>query len=136
MLHSLFESVSVDIGRNELNRSSKYYPWKAYMIQLLSYNSEAKSTWMDQMGWYDDTNTSHLHPVVLSNNQGFKERRSLFLTDDQSSFSDQWVPFTGRLCLDLESLKTGKQQIRFNNILSTMLSSLRSSAWSKHQYIA
>ena len=73
---------------------------------------------MDQMGWYDDTNTSHLHPVKLSSNDGFKARRKLFLTEDQSHFTDEWVPITGRLCLDLESLRTGDSVILYLRKLS------------------
>lgn len=51
ILHSLFETVSVHFSKILVNPSSKYYPWKAYLNTLLSFNSEAKSTWLMQQGW-------------------------------------------------------------------------------------
>ena len=51
ILHSLFDQVTCDFNNSVLNSASKYYPWKAYLTSLLSYNTEAKSTWMNEHGW-------------------------------------------------------------------------------------
>ena len=51
VMHSLFDQVTCKIGNMDVNTSEKYYPWKSYVSSLLSYNSEAKSTWMTEFGW-------------------------------------------------------------------------------------
>ena len=51
IMHSLFDQINCKIGNMDVNTSDKYYPWKSYVSSLLSYNSEAKSTWMTEFGW-------------------------------------------------------------------------------------
>ena len=51
VMHSMFERVTCELNGIDMNSSNKYYPWKSYITNLLSFNSESKSTWMDQFGW-------------------------------------------------------------------------------------
>ena len=51
IMHSLFEQVSCKFNRKDINVASKYYPWKSYLTNLLSYDGEAKASWMTEFGW-------------------------------------------------------------------------------------
>ena len=51
VMHSLFDRVTCELNGIDINNSNKYYPWKSYITNLLSYNSEAKASWMQEFGW-------------------------------------------------------------------------------------
>ena len=51
ILHSLFSSVNVKLNNADVNPNSDYYPYKAYVANLLSYSDTAKSSWMQTFGW-------------------------------------------------------------------------------------
>ena len=82
---------------------------------MLSYNTEAKSTWMDEMEWQEDSDFSFQPPASLLSNEGWKARRKLFLNEAETAFTDEWVQLTGRLCLDVESIKTGNVITNYSN---------------------
>lgn len=54
---------------------------------------------------YEDATGAFEQPSDQSD--GFKARKKLFLNEDASEFSTDWIQFSGRLHFDLESLPTG-----------------------------
>ena len=54
MLHSLFQNIKVKFNNKDVSSNSDYYPYKAYIENLLGFNKEAKNTLLSGDGWYKD----------------------------------------------------------------------------------
>jgi hypothetical protein len=55
ILHSIFQQCQVYINGKECENSNSTYMYKAYLINLLSYNKEAKETFLYSEGFIKDT---------------------------------------------------------------------------------
>ena len=75
-LTSLFESVSVRLNDVSITASGRYYPYKCYLQTLLSFNQAQKNSFLQQMGWYQDSPSSEVTPS--SSNTGFLLRSANF----------------------------------------------------------
>ncbi len=106
--HSLFKSCRIWVGETLLTKSGENYPFKSYMIDYLSMDSNAKFSWMRAQMWHQDT---FGHTVATqtnpSTNAGFKSRMHRFQTLDQSAYVTHSIPLMGRLHSDLASLHKG-----------------------------
>ena len=88
-----------------MNPAGKYYPWKAYLNTLLSFNSEAKNTWLMQQGWYEDFIEKFQYPELDPSNLNFMQRRQLFLSEDGAEFTTDLVTLIGRLHIDIGKIR-------------------------------
>ena len=44
LLHSLFEQIQVNLNNQEIEKTNKTYPYRAYLENLLTYDNEFKNT--------------------------------------------------------------------------------------------
>ncbi len=106
--HSLFKSCRVWVGETLLTKNGENYPFKSYMIDFLSMDSNAKFSWMRAQMWHQDTFGHTLATQTDPNvNAGFKSRMHRFQTQDQSAYVTHSIPLMGRLHSDLASLHKG-----------------------------
>ncbi len=93
LLHSMFYQIKIKFNEKDVENSNGNYHYKAYFENLLSFNSEAKKTFLRNEGWVDDTpgafdehasvqtgsgtSTSPFIPSKLNN--GYIKRREMFL---------------------------------------------------------
>ena len=75
------------------------------MVSVIFPKSKQSLIQISNINRFPDS--THNFEKPTSQSKGFKERRSLFLTDDASQFSTDWVQLSGRLHFDLDSLSTG-----------------------------
>ena len=55
-LHSMFNSVDLYLNNKLISSNSDTYPYRAYIENLLSYNADSKSTFLNaSVLWVDDT---------------------------------------------------------------------------------
>ena len=104
IFHSLFKSVEVTFGpdavsTNKANTSN--YRYKAYLINLLSYDTSAKAAHLQCEGWYDDQ-PGFWDPtsVTLTQCTGWTSRRNLFTkpaTDNNPHYLRNETVFSARL---------------------------------------
>lgn len=105
--HSLFKSIDLSIGKDlkkELvEKGNSHYAYKAYLLTLLNYGSDAKSTWIqsglfykDEPGYFDEigitekksaeftdsNSTRQTLDVYDKCNKGFIQRRTEFVNGD------------------------------------------------------
>ncbi|KAF4529668.1 hypothetical protein B566_EDAN017509 [Ephemera danica] len=53
-LHSMFSDCSIQLNQKQITSSSQLYPYRALLETLFSYNSDAKSTRLQQQLWFPD----------------------------------------------------------------------------------
>ena len=80
-VHSLFENVTLMVGRNQVELQCCNYPFKSFIKQLSSYHQ--KSIEMGMAGMTVDTGYSNLPPVALA-----KKRHALIVGSNEVEFSD------------------------------------------------
>ena len=106
--HAIFKSCRIWLGETLLTKSGDNYPFKSYMIDFLSMDSNAKFSWMRGQMWHQDTFGSSLeNQTDLSINAGFKSRMHRFKNEDQSNYVTHSIPLMGRLHSDLGSSQVG-----------------------------
>jgi hypothetical protein len=54
LLHSMIKQVTLHIGQTQVNTSTTFYPYIAYIDALTSYSSEAKKSLLTSALWYKD----------------------------------------------------------------------------------
>ncbi len=109
-LHSLFSSCRVWLGETLLTKGGDNYAHRAYFIDLLSFDGFAKYTWLEAQGWFQDVFGEKLEQQTSSSNQGFGNRRRLFLLDPTkatSAYSPGGIILMGRLHTDLVGAECG-----------------------------
>ena len=102
IFNSLWSSVSTQLNGTEItDPSSKWYAFKAYFENHLSYSSSCKDNILSSKGYFkdiagkfDDVGTSSAN----STNDGYETRRKLF-------DSSQWVYFCINLHTDITTLR-------------------------------
>ncbi|XP_026288923.2 uncharacterized protein F54H12.2-like [Frankliniella occidentalis] len=75
-LHSLLMQIDVLAGDTVVSQSSLTYPYKAYMEDVLAYDTNAKLSHMTMRGWAKDT-AGHMDDYDGDNNQGLVKRRKI-----------------------------------------------------------
>ena len=107
VLHSLFEKCKVYVENVLTSDSSENYPYKAYIIDTLSYNNDSKLSFLQAAGYYRDS-AFQMGNTML--NSGFQSRKERFQTptflptgDVTWDYSLEEACFVGRLHTDLSS---------------------------------
>ena len=105
VLHSLFSSVRVTLNNMPVNNSPEHYAYKAYLITLLSYSTEAKFTHLQAQGWYYDSGNKFDSTL----NIGLTQRNALFREggSDSKPYHGGPVTFVGKLITDLQLCDKG-----------------------------
>ena len=100
ILHTMWDKVSMSINDKEITKQSAYYGYKTYMMNKLTYNSEAKNSFLLTSNWCD--NTAGAYGAVL-NNSGMLLRSVAFRQERviTKPFKSEGAVFMGRLCHDL-----------------------------------
>jgi hypothetical protein len=114
MLHSLFENIKVKFNNKDVCSNGNFYPYKAYIENLLGFNKEAKETLLRGDGWYKDEfdfeclalkNTqasgvegseTYVAATTKNINPGFVKRNNIL--------SNKSVQLCGNLHLDVSSI--------------------------------
>lgn len=99
-LHSMWEKVSMSINDKEISKQSAFYGYKSYMLNKLTYNMEAKNSFLETSGWTNDTQGNY-GPV--DENAGFAGRCEAFRQDRSMSNAckSEGSVYIGRLYHDL-----------------------------------
>lgn len=74
-LHSCFSDVILTIGGTQVEGGNQVYPYKAYLINLLTHGETSKKTHLKSSGWYKDT--SGKMNLGTAANVGFTARKTL-----------------------------------------------------------
>ena len=109
ILHTLFSSCRIWLGETLITMAPDKYAHRSYFIDLLSFDSMAKYSWLESQGWYQDVFGSTLANQT-SHNSGFSNRRGRFLIDPKvptSKFAEDGAIFMGRLHTDFVAAKCG-----------------------------
>ena len=75
--HSMWSSVRLTINDHDITTSPGLYPYKAYISNLLTYDTWVKSNQLNIQGWATDT-ANHMD---AENNEGHKQRNLMFRKD-------------------------------------------------------
>lgn len=108
ILHSLFAKVATYINNVCISTSPEDYSYKAYITNLLSYSSSAKTTHLVLQGYADDSDNFFDSSDPLQN-FGFAQRNASFRKDfsDQNGYRPDGATFSGRLYHELTNCETG-----------------------------
>ena len=102
--HSIFRSVRVRLGGQEITLSDNDYAYKAYIQLLTETSNEAQRTYFQITGWMKDTwgkmdslivNESSTDTTPKCENQGMLDRRKNFFDNDSGKGEFQIKPHTG-----------------------------------------
>lgn len=110
VLHSLFSTCRVWLGETPITKNPDNYAFKAYIIDLLSFDGFAKYTWLQAQGFYQDVFGETVAQQTAASNNGFNNRRNLFLKDPAlpaSGYAEDGVIFMGRLHTNLVGADCG-----------------------------
>jgi hypothetical protein len=98
VMHSIFSSVRISLNDFTLNNNSEFYPYRAYLHNLLSNDQQCKCSHMQSEGYYEDI--TNFYNSFDENNIGIQERKALFAESKEARF-------VGRVQHDLQSAKNG-----------------------------
>ncbi len=105
ILHSLFRTCRVYLNDCLITKAPENYAFKAYMIDVLSFSTDAKFSWLQGQGFYRD---NFMMPITGNNiNNGWEDRQKLFRNQADTAYTLEPVTFKGRLHTDLGSCYTG-----------------------------
>lgn len=78
LLHALFSKVELTIQGTNINPYSSYYPYRAYIEDLLGTSNETKNTYLSASGWlFDDT--ENFEGVSKKRGERFKMKKKFTL---------------------------------------------------------
>ncbi len=103
ILHSLFKECKVYIEDYLVNDNNENYAFKSFLIDTLSYDMNAKYSFMQTQGYYQDTPNQ----MDSAGNASFGIRRDLFKNAAKSAYSLDPITFVGKLHSDLISSECG-----------------------------
>ena len=101
---SLWSSISKELNGTEISDpSSRWYAYKAYIENLLSYSTSTKDTILPSKGYIQDTadefdSLDNASSADVSNNDGYKLRKAMFA-------ESEWVYFCNNIHVDLTTLR-------------------------------
>jgi len=100
ILHSLWKKVDLHINDQCLSTNNDLYNYKSYMINLMTYGSDAKQTHLQTQGWYNDLRGNF---EASTTNPGFFNRNGLFRKDmtPTAEYLPEGILLIGRLNHDL-----------------------------------
>ncbi len=105
-LHSLFKSCRIWLGETLITKNGENYPYKSYLIDLLSYDTDGKYSWLEGQLYIVDVFGPTLDSQT-TDNAGFQARMNFFKNEDESAFLESPVSIMGRLHTDLASTGPG-----------------------------
>jgi len=102
----MWEAVRLTINDKEITTSGGLYPYKAYVSNLLTYDSFVKDCQLSAQGWYTD---SAIQMEAGSGNDGFDQRNHLFRENFESNqpYRSDGASFFTRLHHDLITCESG-----------------------------
>ena len=108
----MFESVAIYLNGVCVNKNCARYPYRAYINKLLSYPKDAKTSWMQGEGWYEDQLEKFDPSTYSTGGDGFKQRRELFMTRtddiaDPTNYNTNFIPMFGKIYSDINNINTG-----------------------------
>jgi hypothetical protein len=77
LLHSMFESVEVQVAGQAITKNDKHYHYSALLQTLCNYNEDAWKTYFALAGWSKDA-AGEMDEIDGDENSGLKDRRALF----------------------------------------------------------
>ncbi len=104
ILHSLFSECRVYLEDYLVNESNENYAYKSFLIDTLSYDSNAKYSFLQGQGYYQDA------PNKMDSSAGnaaFTLRKKLFRNESNSAYVLNTVTLVGKLHTDLRSCSAG-----------------------------
>jgi len=103
--HSMWEAVRLIINDKEITKAPGLYPFKAYISNVLTYDTWVKAEQLSVQGYYTDT----AGRMLVTGNTGFAQRNALFRDnyDKSKSYRADGACFITRLHHDLISATTG-----------------------------
>ncbi len=104
VLHSLFSECRVYLEDNLINESNENYAYKAFLIDTLSYDSNAKYSFLQGQGFYQD---APFHMDARAGNAAFTLRKKLFRNSSNTAYTLDTVCLVGKLHTDLRSSSAG-----------------------------
>ncbi len=104
VLHSLFSECKVYLEDQIVNDSNENYAYKAFIIDLLSFDSNAKYTFLQGQGFYQDAPS---HMDSSAGNAAFTLRKKLFRNSSNTAYTSDVVTLVGKLHTDLRSCPAG-----------------------------
>ncbi len=104
ILHTLFSECRVYLEDHLVNESNENYAYKAFLIDILSYDSNAKYSFLQAQGFYQDAPN---HMDASAGNAAFTLRKKLFRNTSNSAYSLDEVTLVGKLHTDLRSCNAG-----------------------------
>ncbi len=104
VLHTLFSESKLYLEDNLVNDSNENYAYKSFLIDLLSYDSNAKYSFLQAQGFYQDAPN---HMDASAGNAAFTLRKKLFRNSSNSAYSLDVVTLVGKLHTDLRSCSAG-----------------------------
>jgi len=103
MLHSLFTSVSMQVGNQYITLTPEYYPYKTYLQNLLTFDDDVKGSALQSQGYQQDMKRfmgPEVDPVTgLPGNMGMVMRMQRFREDFgmKSAWKPEGATFIGKL---------------------------------------
>ena len=99
-LHSLFKQIKVKLNNKDVENSNGNYAYRAYLENLLTFNTDEKKTFLKKEGWIDDDDYQFDSTFIKTTltetaNNGFLARRNLFLNQTHG------VEFFGKIHSDV-----------------------------------
>ena len=125
IIDSLFDNVTIKLNSTNINPRDQKYAYRAYLSKLLSYNNDAKQTWLQAEGWYEDELLKYHPPNFDALSYGTLERRFLFMkgrdgdAKSATTFDNTYVKMYGRVYSDLQGSDCGILSGVSINILMT-----------------
>lgn len=104
--HSMWSDVRLIVNEKDVTSSPGLYPYKAYISNLLSYDTFVKSYQLSVQGWTTDLGG---HMDDASDNSGFTSRSALFREgfDATKPYRTDGAVFITRLHHDLINCESG-----------------------------
>lgn len=80
LMHSMFESVEVYVGKQTTTKNDKHYGYCSLFQTLCNYNEDAWKTYFRLAGWAKDE-AGKMDEIKDEENKGFHERKEFFKGD-------------------------------------------------------
>jgi len=105
-LNSLFESVVTQVNHTKISGAPENFPFKCYLQNILTFNSDIKTSILESQGFSPDTN-GNFNSVQPTENSGFVIRNNAFRDDDDTSpkaYKPEGARFIGKFNHDLANI--------------------------------
>ncbi len=103
ILHSLFSECKVYLEDHLINDNNENYGYKSFLIDTLSFDMNAKYSYLQAQGYFQDTPGN----MDSAGNASFIMRQNFFKNSTKTAFITDPVSFVGKLHSDLVSCECG-----------------------------